>query len=1154
MTATELLSQLRKQNITLRADNGQLIFSGPKGLLTSELRAELMGRKEEILNFLNNTAISVPPHEPPLQRVIRDRTLPLSFAQQRLWFLDQYEPKNSVYNIPYGLRLEGPLKVGALEQSLREIVRRHEALRTTFSILGGDVAQVISPSLSLSLSVIDLTDRLEAVREEEAQRLAHEEARRPFDLRTGPLFRATLIRLAEQDHLLLLTLHHIVSDGWSMGVLYHELSVLYRAFTNGQPSPLAELPIQYGDYAVWQRQWLQGEVLDSQLSYWKKQLEGIPDVLNLPTDRPRPAAQSFRGKRQTVELSKGLTEELRALSRKEGVTLFMTLLAAFQTLLYRYTGQQDIVVGAPIANRNRTEIEGLIGFFVNMLVFRSNFSGNPSFTELLARVREMALGAYAHQDLPFEKLVEELKPERSLSHSPLFQVMFVFQNVPAGDRELAGLIMSPAKLDNYTTKFDLSLSMSEQSGAIKGALEYSSDLLDDGTIARLIGHYQALLHGIITNPNRRISDIPMLTDTEKHRLLVEWNDTKRDYPKDKCIHQLFEEQVEKAPDAIAVVFEDRQLTYQALNQRANQVAHYLKKLGVGAETLVGICVERSLEVIIGTLAILKAGGAYVPLDPSYPKERLNFMLEDTQIPVLLTHERLSENLPRDDTHMVCLDRDWEQITQESNENLNGEATAKNLAYAIYTSGSMGKPKSVLVPHHAVINVLTHVRKALALTEKDTMPLVANVCFDISVMELFLPLIVGARLVVANRRTAVDGAEIEHMLSMCDITIMHATPATWRLLLQVGWKGVKKLTILCGGEALQRELAEQLLTRGSSMWNLYGPTETTIYSSAANYRSELNGGRVSIGYPVANTQTYILDPHLQPVPVGVLGQLHIGGEGLARGYLNRPDLTVEKFIPNPFSKEPGARLYKTGDLARYLPDGKIEFLGRIDHQVKIRGFRIELGEIEAVLSEHPQVRETVVLAREEDPGDPSASLMMDKQIVAYIISRKEQACTINELRSFLRRKLPEAMVPTAFVFLDAFPRTPNGKLDRGALPTPNESRPELERSFVAPRTPAEELLAEIWAEVLKVERVGIHDNFFDLGGHSLKATQVVSKIRGTLQVEIPLRDLFENPTVAELALKIEHSASSKIEELARNLAEVESLSEEEIERQLVKEET
>jgi hypothetical protein len=664
MTATEILSQLRQLNITIRPDKGQLVLSGPKGALTSDLRSELVRRKEEILNVLDNTANPSRAKEPLLRPISRNRTLPLSFAQQRLWFLDQYEPKNSVYNIPYGLRLVGPLKVAALEQSLREISRRHEALRTTFSITGGDPVQVISPALSLSMPFVDLTDRLENAREEEAQRLAHEEAGRPFDLRTGPLFRAKLIRLGELNHLLLLTLHHIVSDGWSMAVLYRELSILYRAFINCEPSPLAGLPIQYADYAVWQREYLEGEVLESQLSYWKNQLEGIPGVLHLPTDHPRPAIQSYRGERQSIELSKELTQALKALSRKEGATLFMTLLAAFQTLLHRYTGQDDIVVGSPIANRNRTEIEGLIGFFVNTLVLRSNFSVNPTFTQLLAQVREMALGAYAHQDLPFEKLVEELKPERSLSYPPLFQVMFVLQNAPSTALTFEGLSASPVGIGGETAKFDLTLSMGESADGLRGSLQYSTDLFDDATIARMSGHLQTLLEGIVGNPNRRISHLPILTQAEDHQLLAEWNDTRRDYPSDKGIHELFEVQVEKSPDAIAVIFEDQQLTYRQLNIKANQLAHHLRRLGVGPDVLVGVCMERSLEMVIALLGILKSGGAYVPLDPEYPKERLAFILEDAQPAVLVTQERFLENFPHPHPCKVCLDRQWGQIAKE----------------------------------------------------------------------------------------------------------------------------------------------------------------------------------------------------------------------------------------------------------------------------------------------------------------------------------------------------------------------------------------------------------------------------------------------------------------------------------------------------------
>ncbi|MGB7951165.1 MAG: amino acid adenylation domain-containing protein [Candidatus Binatia bacterium] len=1082
---------------------------------------------------------------PPTKPVLRDQKFPLSFAQQRLWFLDRYEPGKPFYNISQGLRLSGRLDIEALERSLNEIIRRHEVLRTTFSMEEDEPVQRIAQPVNRSLARIDLRDRAVSEREDEARRIASEEARRPFDLGRGPLFRATLVRLGEDDHVLVLTVHHIVADGWSMAVLNGELAVLYEAFRHSEPSPLSELPIQYADYAVWQREWLQGEVLDGQVSYWKKQLEGAPAVLDLPTDRPRPAVQSYRGARSSFELSKELTEQLKALSRKENATLFMTLLAAFQALLYRYTGQQDIVVGSPIANRSRVEIEGLIGFFVNTLVLRTDLSGNPSFRELLRRVRKTALEAYDHQDLPFEKLVEELNPERSLSHSPLFQVMFVLQNVPVGPGSNSDLVIHPERLENDTTKFDLSVSLVERSDGLKGWCEYSTDLFNEGTIVRLGEHFRMLLEGLTRNPDRLVGHLPMLTEAETHKLILEWNETKREYPRNKCIHELFEEQVKRTPEAVAVVFDGEELKYRELNRRANQVARYLIKLGARPETLVAICMERSLEMIVGILGILKAGAAYVPQDPCFPNERLAYMWDDTRVTVLLSQEHLAETLPPFAGSVVCIDRDWEPISRESDADIKSGATPENLAYVIYTSGSTGRPKGVQIPHSNVINALTHVRAALGFTQKDISLLVANICFDISVMELLLPLVVGARLVVVGTVVVVDGERLARLVSSCEATMLHATPATWRLLLQAGWTGDEKLTILCGGEALPSELAKRLAGQGSSLWNLYGPTETTIYSTGAVYQPELCDGTVSIsiGRPVANTQIYILDDYLQPVPVGVPGQLCIGGAGLARGYLDRAELTAASFIPNPFSEEPGARMYRTGDLTRYLPDGRVEYLGRLDHQVKLRGFRIELGEIESVLSEHPQVRHSVVLAREDVPDD--------KQLTAYIVLDEGATAGTDELRRFLKAKLPEYMVPSAYVYLESLPLTSNGKLDRKALPAPDPIRPDVADKFVAPRTLIEETLANIWAEVLGFERVGVHDNFFDLGGHSLLGAQVMSRAREALQVDLPLRILFEAPTVVELALRVECSIlqAREPEQLERSLAEVESLSEADLEQRL-----
>ncbi|WP_442937947.1 amino acid adenylation domain-containing protein [Nostoc sp.] len=1038
---------------------------------------------------------------------------PLSFAQQRLWFLEQLEPGNPFYNQPAAVGLTGALNLAVLKQSFNEIIRRHQVLRTTFSTVEGQPIQIIGSTLALKLPVVDLQKLPHAEREKEVRRIATEEAQKPFNLVEGPLLRCTLLLLEDTEQMLLFTTHHIISDGWSKGVLIREIATLYQAFSTGQLSPLAELPIQYADFAAWQRQWLQAEVLQSQISYWKKQLEGAPTVLELPTDHARPAVQTFLGATYSFELSVELSQALKKLSQQQGSTLFMTLLAAFQTLLWRYTGQEDIVVGSPIANRNRTEIEGLIGFFVNTLVLRTNLAGNPTFEELLAHVREVALGAYAHQDLPFEKLVEELQPQRSLSHTPLFQVMFVLQNAPMSALELPGLTLSPLTSESRTAKFDLTLLMTETAQGLVGNLEYNTNLFEDSTISRMAGHLQTLLSGIVANPQQHLSELPLLTEPERQTLLVEWNNTKVEYPQQQCIHQLFEAQVERTPDAVAVVFEDEPLTYCELNARANQLAYYLRSQGVEPEVLVGICVERSLDMLIGLLGILKAGGAYVPLDPTYPSERLAFILEDAQVPVLLTQARLVKAIPQHQAKVLCLDTDWLLIAQENKENFLTEVTTSNLAYVIYTSGSTGQPKGVQIPHRALNNFLHAMRQTPELTEQDTLLAVTTISFDIAALELFLPITVGARLVVVSREIASDGTRLSAKLTNSNATVMQATPATWQLLLTAGWEGNHQLKILCGGEALPGHLANQLLNRCDSLWNMYGPTETTIWSAACLV--ETVSSFVAISRPIANTQFYILDRHGQLVPIGVQGELHIGGTGLARGYLNRPELTTEKFIPNPFSDKLAARLYKTGDLARYLPNGDIEYLGRIDHQVKVRGFRIELAEIEAHLRQHLKVRETVVVLRSDEADS--------QRIVAYVVPQKEQTLTITELRDFLELKLPNYMVPAVFVILEALPLTPNGKVDRKALPVPDAT--QLLSHFTPPSTPIEQMLAGIWAEVLGLEKVGIYHNFFELGGHSLLATRVISLVRQVFQQELPLRRLFEQPIIAGLAKEIEKATKA-----------------------------
>ncbi len=1077
---------------------------------------------------------------PCIPRRANRESLPLSFAQQRLWFLDQLEPNSPVYNVPMAVRLTGALSVEALQKSLNAIAARHEALRTNFVAVDGNPEQVIGESRSVEFLVTDLTCNTPSEREAELQCLLKEQVRRPFNLSADLMLRASLVRLGEEEHLLLLVMHHIASDGWSRGVLFREIAALYQAFSTGESSPLPELSIQYADYSVWQRHWLQGENLVRQISYWKKQLSGIP-LLELPTDRPRPVVQTFRGVRQSLVLPEILVDRLKQLSRREGVTLFITMLAAWQTLLHRYTGQQDIPIGSPIAGRNDVETEGLIGFFVNTLVLRTDLSADPTFRQLIARVRTVALEAYEHQDLPFEKLVEELHPNRNQSHSPLFQVMFAFQNLPVQVLALSGLNLSPVEVDSETAKFDLTLLIEDPAGILKAVLEYNTDLFDRDTIERMLGHYQTLLEGIVENPERKISELPLLTEAEKHQILVEWNDSKREYPKDKCIHELFEEQAEKSPDAVAVVFANDQLTYGELNARANQLARHLKKHGVGPDVLVGLCVERSLDMVVGLLGILKAGGAYMPLDPEYPKERLAFQLADTEAPVLLTQERLLGDLPEHDGRVIRLDRDWAEIARESEANPESGVTAENLAYVIYTSGSTGQPKGAMNTHRGICNRLLWMQEAYKLTEEDRVLQKTPFSFDVSVWEFFWPLLTGARLVVARPGGHQDSAYLVNMIADQQITTLHFVPSMLQVFLEdLGVETCISLKrVFCSGEALPTALQEHFFARlGAELYNLYGPTEAAVDVTFWACERDSSRQTIPIGRPIANTQIYILDSHLELIPIGVPGELCIGGVGVARGYLNRPELTAEKFIRDPFRSEPDAHLYRTGDLARYLPDGNIEYLGRIDHQVKIRGFRIEPGEIESVLAHDPAVREVVVVAREDVPGD--------KRLVAYVVSSQSLPPSTGEFRAYLQQTLPDYMIPSAYVFLDSLPLTPNGKIDRRSLPAPDRNRDELEQAYVVPCSLTEEILAGIWADVLKLDQVGIHDNFFDLGGHSLLATQVISRVREAFQMDLPLRTIFEKPTVEELTMVIMEKLSERGsgEEVARILAEVESLSDEE----------
>jgi amino acid adenylation domain-containing protein len=1082
--------------------------------------------------------------------------VPLSVEQQRLWFFQQLEPHSALYTMPIALKLRGVLHPHALQQAMDLVVARHEALRTRF--VGNEPAQNIDPPSPVPMLSIDLRHLPADQRDVEAKRLLEAEAKRPFDLTRDLMVRAALVRMDEQEWIFLVLMHHVASDDWSWRVFCSEVAVGYEAMIAGRKPELPEPALQYGDFSVWQKEWWRGETLEKHLAYWRKQLEGTPPVLQLPTDHPRPASLTFRGGVEWITLPPALSEKLEALSQRGGFSPFMILLAAFQTLLLRYTGQEDIVVGSPVAGRTRASLEKVIGLFVNMLVLRTKLEGNPSFAELLQRTQATVLEALSQQDLPFEKLVEELQPQRSASYSPLIQVMFALQDELSDNLSLPGLAAAPFPLDPGTAKFDLTFTIVKSGSRLDCCAEYNSELLEAATARRMLAHYEHLLQSIAADPGQRLSNLSLLGHDERKQLLTEWNYTEMDFPRDKCVHELVAAQAGATPDAVAVVCGSQSLTYRELDRRANQLANYLRNLGLGPESLVAIGMERSLEMMVALLGALKAGAAYVPLDPSYPAERLQFMLDDSRASILLTRSLdsfpISHNEPNNRTAAVLggsnlnnqagmsfsnagttspigrvrasssdkqenievgkivrpihLDTDWPEISREPEDAPRVEMTPENLAYVIYTSGSTGNPKGVQIPHRAVVNFLYSMQREPGLASTDTLLSVTSVSFDIAALEFFLPLTVGARVALATKEEIFDAARMKTLLCESGATVMQATPSFWEFLVDAGWTGDRHLKILCGGEALSRELAEQLLTRGLEVWNLYGPTETTIWSTLTKLAP--GKGPVSIGRPIANTQVFILDFHLQPVPVGVPGELYIGGKGVARGYLNQPELTAEKFISSP----DGSPLYKTGDIARYRSDGGIECLGRNDFQIKLRGRRIDLGEIESALRRHPDVRDAVVSLKEENPGQ--------KRLAAYVLAAAGTSPNTTSLQELLKSKLPDYMVPNAFVLLDKFPLTPNGKVDRKALSarTPGVAGPD--RSFTPPHTITQETLAQIWRELLQVPRVGIHDNFFELGGHSLLAMQFLARVRPAFEAELTLRHIFEAPTIAELAVVLDRA--------------------------------
>ncbi|MCP4660126.1 MAG: amino acid adenylation domain-containing protein, partial [bacterium] len=1065
---------------------------------------------------------------PPLVRVPRDGDLPLSFAQQRLWFFDRMVPDNPFYNMYNALQLHGPLDVAALRRALDEVVRRHESLRTTFRSVAGEPRQVIAPQLSLTVPLVDLRALPESRRQDEQDRLSAAESRRPFDLTRGPLLRAVLVRLAgtparrsvdREEHALLLNMHHIISDGWSIGVFSQELATLYEAFEQGKPATdprfgLEELEIQYADFAVWQRSWLEGEMLERQLAYWKQQLAGAPEVLDLPFDHPRPAIETFRGTSVPLHIPAPTAEGLKALGRQWDATPAMTLLAVFKTLLYRYSGQTDVLVGTAIANRTRSELERLIGFFVNTLVLRTDLSNRPRFVELLGRVRETDLGAYSHQDLPFEKLVEELHLERDLSHHPLCQVMFGYFNFPLPAIELRRLRVSVpdgAEFDTGTSKFDLTLFLGGEQ--IRGSLEYNSDLFEEATIARLVGHWECLLSGVVEAPERRVSEFSLLSPAQHHQLLVEWNDSgsRSNYGEEPTFLERFADQVRRMPEAPAVVFDADRLSYRELDRRSDQLARFLRARGIGPEGLVGICCERSPEMVVGIVGVLKAGGAWLPLDPSYPRKRLEFMIEDTRVPMVLSQASLVGVLPAHEAEVVCLDSNWDRVAAASVAPPVTGVGPESAAYVIYTSGSTGRPKGVVVSHRGLANLAAAQVRLFGLRPADRVLQFSSLNFDASVWEIAMALSVGASLHLAPVQELFPGEPLRRFLAERRITTVTLPPSALAVLRAEELPALA--TLIVAGEACSPELAEQWSV-GRRFFDAYGPTETTVCATAGRYR---RGERLSIGTPIRNTGVQLLDPRMRPVPMGVPGELAVGGAGIARGYLGRPALSAERFVPNPLSSDPdleGGRLYRTGDLARYLPDGSIEFLGRIDHQVKLRGYRIELGEIEAVLGSHPGISQAVVVVRDNE------------RLAAYAVPSPEEMPAEEELRGFLRERLPSHMLPSAFVLLRELPLTPSGKVDRRALPAPERTARAAE-GHVAPRDEIERTIAAVWEQVLEIEEVGVRDNFFDLGGHSLLLIRVHEQLREALGGDLSMIELFQHPSVAALAEHLRGGRSAEL---------------------------
>lgn len=1101
--SNELLDSLAKQGVVLWGEGSRLRFRASNGSLTAAMRSQLTSHKDSVLAAWRERAT---------QSVLSH---PAAHGQRALWFLHQSHPKTAAYNVVFSVRIRSAIDLPAFRRSFQALVDRHPSLRTTFSEESDRLVQRVHGYMPVCFTAHNRSGvDLPTLRKE-----IHEISRTPFDLENGPLMRIDLFARAADDQILLFTVHHIAADGWSLSLLLNDLRRIYPAERDGGTPPPARPAHDVVEHTRWQDAMLNGPEGQEHEAYWLSKLPGALTPLSLPTDHSRAFSLSDRGASLPIDLGRELSDAARALAAKEGTTPFVLLLTAYQVLLHRYTGQNEVIVGTPTYGRDRPEFANVAGYLINMVPLKAAFGDDPTFRELLARMREVVVEGIQHQDYPFPLLVEKLQPDRDFSRTPIFQTVFILQKFlqDAGADELfgvtgseradfGGLILEPFPIPQLEGQFELSIELCEKGGVYEGVIKYDTDLFDLSTIRQLSSHYATLLRSIVASPETNVSRLPILEAAERQELVAGLNRTDREYARDQTVLDLVRAQVARHPAAIAVSFEGERLTYAELDSRSTRLARHLQSLGVGAESLVGLCVERGIEMVIGVLGVLKAGAAYLPLDPAFPGERLRYMLEDSEAQALVTRTSLSEELLSGlNLVRVSMDQDKNLIEAQSAEPLPDLARSSNRAYVIYTSGSTGRPKGVEIEHRALTNFLCSMAREPRLGETDVLLAVTTLAFDIAALELFLPLIAGAQIELVSRETVLDAEALRRALATSGATVMQATPATWRMLFDSGWKGDRHLKVLCGGEAMDRDLAERLVSMCGSVWNMYGPTETTIWSSIAPIDSD----DVTIGRPIANTRMYVLDEHRQPVPRGVVGELWIGGEGVARGYLNRPDLTRERFLDDPFVA--GGRMYRTGDLARHLQDGRLVCLGRIDNQVKIRGYRIELGEIESALSTHEDVRNCVAVAQKDHTGEV--------RLLAYVVPNGASRPAVEDMRTHLRRVLPDYMIPSAFAFLDTIPLTPNGKVDRNALPIPGADLSDLSAGYVAPRNQVEQVMAEIWTEVLGVEKVGVFDHFFELGGHSLSAARLIGRLKSVLKIDVPLRSIFIEPTIAGMSKHI-----------------------------------